>query len=65
VTPTPTPTPPFPFSTPSPTPTIPTTLQPDINTLFKTLMTQELSSVDSVFLVSVLEKILENLEKNL
>ena len=61
--PTPTPTPPFPFSTPAPTPTptIPITLQPDINTLFKTLMTQELSSVDRVVLTTELERILDEL----
>ncbi|MGA8107138.1 MAG: hypothetical protein WB815_10855 [Nitrososphaeraceae archaeon] len=57
--PTPTPTPPIPFSAATPATTTTTTI------LYTTLMTQELSSVDSVLLVSVLEKILENLEKNL
>ena len=59
-TPTPTPTPPIPYSEDIPTATTPT-LQPDINTLFKTLMTQELSSVDRVVLTTELERLLDEL----
>lgn len=73
LTPIPTPTPsPTPTLTPSPspipippatlTPTVPiTNLQLDINALFKTLMTQELSSVDKVVLTTKLERTLDEL----
>jgi hypothetical protein len=48
--------------TPAPTPsiTIPN-MQLDINTLFKTLITQELSSVDRVILTTELERFLDDL----
>jgi hypothetical protein len=46
----------------TPTPTILTpTLQPDIEMLLKTLLTQELSSVDRVVLTTELERILDEL----
>jgi hypothetical protein len=71
VTPTPTPTPtPTQTPTPSPIPIPPATLSPTvpitnlqlaINTLFKTLMAQELSSVDQVELTTELERILDDL----
>jgi hypothetical protein len=48
--------------TPTPTPTVTTpTLQPDIEMLLKTLLTQELSSVDRVVLTTELERILDEL----
>jgi hypothetical protein len=46
--------------TPTPSITIPNT-QLDIDTLFKTLMTQDLSSVDQVVLTTELERILDEL----
>ena len=62
--PSPDPTVPIPFGaevpTPSPNPSpTPATLTPDINTLFKTLLTQELSSVDRVVLTTELERLLD------
>jgi hypothetical protein len=51
-----------PTPTPTPTPTVLTpTLQPDIEMLLKTLLTQELSSVDRVVLTTELERILDEL----
>jgi hypothetical protein len=48
--------------TPTPTPTVLTpTLQPDIEMLLKTLLTQELSSVDRVVLTTELERMLDEL----
>ena len=48
--------------TPIPTPTVTTpTIRPDIETLFKTLMTQELSSVDREVLTTELERLLDEL----
>jgi hypothetical protein len=49
-----------PTSTPTPTVLTPT-LQPDIDMLLKTLLTQELSSVDRVVLTTELERILDEL----
>jgi hypothetical protein len=52
----------FQHSTPIPTPTVTTpTLRPDIETLLKTLMTQELSSVDREVLTTELERLLDEL----
>jgi hypothetical protein len=48
--------------TPSPTPTVLTpTFEPDIETLLKTLLTQEMSSVDGVVLTTELERLLDEL----
>ena len=75
-TPSPSPSPspdprvPIPFdagvSTPSPTatpdPTVPiTSLKPDINALFKALLTQELNPADRVVLTTELERLLDEL----
>jgi hypothetical protein len=62
--PSPDPTVPIPFDAEVPTPSLsptPTTstLTPDINNLFKTLLTQELSSVDRVVLITELERLLD------
>jgi hypothetical protein len=48
--------------TPTPTPSVTTpTIRPDIETLLKTLMTQELSSVDREVLTTGLERLLDEL----
>jgi hypothetical protein len=53
---------PSPSPSPSPDPTVPiTNLQPDINTLFKALLTQELNPADRVVLTTELERLLDEL----
>jgi hypothetical protein len=63
ITPTPTPIPtPIPTPTPTPTPSVTTpNTQLNLETLFRTLLTQELSSADSVVHTTELERILDDI----